>query len=290
MSFFNIFSTIQNTAMIPFWSVVIFIFGLCVGSFLNVCIWRIPRNESIIITPSHCIKCGRKIKWYENIPVMSWLILRGKCSGCSERISFGYVIVELVTAILFAISYIRIMTLHYPISMLIPYFLASSMFVMTFVIDYKFKIIPNKITYTVIIISLCVGTVFPESVNRLTYLSGFINSFLGFVISLSIFWAVSILGKILYKRDAFGLGDVKFLAALGACFGLFPAVWFFVIIVASFIGVLFGIFLIIFKRKKLTHEIPFGPFLAAAGCIWILYGPELTVYYFKFNYMLIHNF
>ncbi|HJO92377.1 MAG TPA: prepilin peptidase [Victivallales bacterium] len=288
MSFLNIFNTIQNTAMMPFWCVVIFIFGLCVGSFINVCIWRIPRKESVTLTPSHCPKCGKRIKWYENIPVVSWLVLRGKCSGCSEKISVQYLLIELITAFLFVISYIRIMTLHYPISMLIPYLLASSMFIVTFVIDYKFKIIPNKITYAVIIISLCVGTVFPESVNRLTHFSGFLNSFLGFLVSLCIFWAISIIGKMVYKRDAFGLGDVKFLAALGACFGLFPAVWFFVIIVASFLGVLFGILLIVFKKKKLTHEIPFGPFLSAAGCVWIIYGPEITVYYFKLNYILIH--
>jgi leader peptidase (prepilin peptidase) / N-methyltransferase len=289
MTFFNIFSTMQNTAMIPFWSVVLFIFGLCVGSFLNVCIWRIPRNESIVVTPSHCPKCNKKIKWYENIPVISWLTLRGKCSGCSERISYGYALVELITGVLFAVSYMRIMALHYPISMLTPYLLASSMFVTTFVIDYKFKIIPNKITYFIIIVSLCVGTLFPGSVNRLTHLAGFINSFLGFLIALCIFWAISVLGKVLYKRDAFGMGDVKFLAALGACFGLFPAVWFFVIIVASFMGLIFGVSLMIFKRKRLTYEIPFGPFLAAAGCLWILYGPEITVYYFKLNYLVIRG-
>lgn len=264
-----------------FFSVIVFLFGLCFGSFFNVCIWRIPRGESIVFTPSHCPNCGKNISWYENTPVISWIVLRGKCSSCKNPISVRYIAVEILTACLFVIDYQRIIILNLDFSTFIMYLLATSLFILTFLIDFKHRIIPNKITYFVIIFALLFSLAFPESVGKTKHIDGFLNSISGMALSVFLFSAFAIIGKRILGKDALGWGDVKFIGAVGACFGLIPAVWFFTMFIGSILGVTFGMGLVIFGRKNLLTEIPFGPFLAIGGYTWILFGQELTDGYFS---------
>ncbi len=263
-----------------FFSIIVFLFGLCAGSFFNVCIWRIPRGESVVFTPSHCPNCGKNITWFENIPVFSWIFLRGKCSSCKTPISVRYILVELLTGLLFVIDYQRVVFLGFGIEAFIPYIVATSIFILTFFIDIKYRIIPNKITYTVIIFSLFFSFLCPASVNRISRFDGLLNSFLGMAISVLLLSIFAVAGKKILKKDALGWGDVKFIGAVGACFGFIPAVWFFTLFVGSVLGVLFGAGLVLFRKKGLLSEIPFGPFLAIGGYTWILFGQELTNGYF----------
>jgi len=271
----------------PLWYVFIFIFGLCLGSFLNVCIWRIPRGESVVFGPSHCPNCNYRLKWYENIPVLSWLCLRGHCSNCKIPISSGYLFIELITGILIVADWWRVVYWHRPLPLFIFYTLATVLFIVTFFTDLKHKIIPNKLTYTIIIICFILAFFFPQGLLKDNSIDAFVNSFTGALIAGGCLAVVLILGKIILKKDALGWGDVKFIAAVGACFGLFPLVWFFTILVGSILGTVTITFLLLFKKQKWSAEIPFGPFLAVAGYLWILCGQELFDKYFEFIRYLV---
>lgn len=270
-----------NIGFIPYFSIIIFLLGLCIGSFLNVCIWRIPRGESVIFPPSHCPECNRQILWYDNLPLLSWIMLSGKCRWCGRKISFRYIGIELLTAILFEIDYLRVVDMKLPLPMLLSYFVATSLFIICAFTDIRHKIIPNKVTYFVIIFSLIMAFIFPGYTGKDGRLAGFLNSFLGLIAGGGIFALFSFAGRKIFKKEVLGFGDVKFLAAVGACFGLVPAVWFFVIFIGSFIGLIFGLFLVLMGKKRFGSEIPFGPFLAIGGYLWILLGPELIDFYFK---------
>ena len=274
-------SAFYDTAFIPCFSTIVFLFGLCIGSFLNVCTWRIPRGESVIFTPSHCPNCNRKIAWYDNLPVLSWIMLLGKCRWCGGKISFRYIAIELLTAILFVIDYLRIVDTGLPLPMLLSYFVATSLFIICSFTDINHKIIPNKVTYFVIVFSLAMAFIFPGYTGKGGSFSGLLNSFLGFAAGGGTLALFSFAGSKVFKKEVLGFGDVKFVAAVGACFGLIPAVWFFVIFMGSFIGLLFGLLLIFTGKKRFDSEIQFGPFLAIAGYLWILLGPELIDFYFK---------
>ena len=270
-----------DIVFIPYFSTIVFLLGLCIGSFLNVCIYRIPRHESVIFTPSHCPNCNKNIAWYDNLPVLSWIMLSGKCRWCGEKISFRYVGIELLTAVLFEIDYLRIVCAELPLPMLLSYFVATSLFIICSFTDIKHKIIPNKVTYFVIIFSLAMAFIFPGYTRMNDRVSGLLNSFLGFAAGGGILALFSFAGSKVFKKEVLGFGDVKFVAAVGACFGIIPAVWFFVIFMGSFLGLIFGLFLIFTGKKRLGSEIQFGPFLAIAGYLWILLGPELVDFYFK---------
>ena len=263
-------------------AVIIFVAGACVGSFLNVCIWRMPRGESVVFTPSHCPNCNYKIKWYENIPVLSWLLLRGCCSNCKASISFRYPAVEILTGILILLDWWRIVAWHQPISLFLLYLLATVLFVVTFFVDLRHKIIPNYLTYSIIIVGLLLALFFPQATGKATSAEAFINSLLGILTAGGILAIVLIIGKLILKKDALGWGDVKFLAAVGACFGLYPPVWFFCILVGSILGTIIGLIMIFAGRGKWSTALPFGTFLSVAGYLWILCGVEITTYYFMF--------
>ena len=268
--------------MMPLWYIFIFVFGLCVGSFLNVCIWRMPRGESVVFTPSHCPNCNHKIKWHENIPVLSWLLLRGCCSNCKTSISFRYPAVEVLTGILILLDWWRIVAWHQPMSLFLLYLLATVLFVVTFFVDLRHKIIPNCLTYSIIIVGLLLALFFPQATGKATSAEAFINSLLGILTAGGILAIVLIIGKLILKKDALGWGDVKFLAAVGACFGLYPPVWFFCILVGSILGTVIGLIMIFAGRGKWSTALPFGTFLSVAGYLWILCGVEITTYYFMF--------
>lgn len=194
---------------------VVFILGLCVGSFLNVCIWRLPKEESIIIPASHCLNCKRPISWYNNIPILSFIVLKGKCRFCKSKISFQYPLVELIAGILFFILYINFK--------LTPLFfiyaaLLSGLVVATF-IDFKYQTIPDGISYGGLALGIILSYFFPSLHNTPDKFLSLRACGLGILAGGISIYILGVLGKIIFKKEAMGGGDVKLLAMIGSFLG-----------------------------------------------------------------------
>jgi len=246
-----------------------FIFGLIVGSFLNVCIYRLPRNISIIRPPSSCPVCNTPIKPRDNIPVLSYLLLKGKCRKCGERISIRYPIVELLNGILYwaIINYFGL-GWHLPF----VFAFVSAMIVITF-IDLDFQIIPDVITLPGIVIGLLSASFLIPDPFSLSVV-GFKNSIAGMLLGGGLFYLIAIL-----SRGGMGGGDIKMMAMVGAFMG-WKAV-FLTTFIGSLVGSLVGIFLMVFKGKGRKTKIPFGPFLAFGSIITLFFGSEILKWYFQ---------
>ena len=245
---------------------IIFILGLVVGSFLNVCIYRLPRNESIITPRSHCPYCSKTIPWYDNIPLLSFLLLGGKCRFCRVRISPLYFIVELLTALLFVL-FLNFFGLN--VSFIVYTALACSLVVITFV-DLKIEEIPDEITIPGMFIGLVLSFSFPQLMREGMRFPALLNSFLGLLAGGLSIYLMGALGKFLFKREAMGGGDVKLMAMIGTILG-----WRLVILVfflAPFFGSVVGIIL---KIKQNREVIPYGPYLSLATIIIVLWGNEI---------------
>jgi leader peptidase (prepilin peptidase) / N-methyltransferase len=261
--------------------IFIFIFGLCFGSFLNVCIYRIPINESIVVKSSHCPNCGKKIRFYENVPVLSWIFLRGKCSNCKKKISSIYPIVEIITGVLILLLWEESKNSTFPLPQFLLYINLTFLFIPVFFIDIKHHIIPNKLTYSVLIISFILAVLFPGLMGCGDGFHALLISINGFVVCGLLLGSFAFLGKTLYKKTVIGWGDVKFIAVLGAAFGLYSYVWFYVLIISAWAGATFGLLLILLKKKKWSEVVPFGPFLVIGSYLWIFFGKNIETYYFE---------
>ncbi|HVP35897.1 MAG TPA: prepilin peptidase [Terriglobales bacterium] len=246
--------------------VFVFIFGLAVGSFLNVCIYRLPLKKSIVFPASHCPKCGNKIKAYDNIPVLSYVLLRGKCRFCQERISLIYPAVELLSGFIFLSLFF-----WYGLS----WEFASKLFLFTglmviFFIDLKHQIIPDVITLP----GIAVGLIF----SLLSKSPSFLDSLIGIIAGGGIFYLVALAGDKIFKKESMGGGDIKLAAMLGAFLGWQKILL--VLFLASFLGALVGIvFLLLSSKLRENRLIPFGPFLAIATAICIFFGNRLVELY-----------
>jgi len=249
---------------------IAFIFGLPIGSFLNVVIWRLPRGESIAFPASHCPVCDAKIRPYDNIPVISYLILNGECRDCGARISPRYPIVEFITAVLFAIAWPLVgASLGWDFAAAI---IMSGLAVAITGIDIDHKIIPDELSIGGLIVALILAPLRTGSWIGLLY--AFLAAALGAILLL----IVRIGGKALFKREAMGLGDVKLIAMIGAFVG-----WqgvFLSIFLASLLGTVGGVITIaISKKARKDRLIPFGPFLMAAGVIVFYFGQKIIDWY-----------
>ena len=218
---------------------LVFAFGACLGSFLNVCIWRIPREESVIHPRSHCPKCSHLIAWYDNIPLISFLVLDARCRHCGRKISARYFLVELLTATLFTLVWLK-----YGVNLLTPIYwlLVFGLILGTFV-DCDHMIIPDRVTYGAWVAGLVFSPLVPALHNQYTAWTGFRAALIGLAVGGGLLLLVSVVGRLIFRKDAMGLGDVKLLAGLGALLG-WQAVLF-IIIVASFLGSFIGIYLMI---------------------------------------------
>jgi leader peptidase (prepilin peptidase)/N-methyltransferase len=260
--------------------------GACIGSFLNVCIWRLPRGESIVSPGSHCPKCNSPIPWYCNIPVISWCALRGRCLRCKAPISIRYTIVELLTAQLFllaAISWLSPGLLALTPSVAITvvpchWLVISGLLVGTF-IDLRHYIIPDSITIGGMVAGVALSVAVPALHKCSVPLDGLKASLVGMGTGFGLLYAIGWLGSKAFKKDAMGFGDVKLMGAIGAFFG-WQAVLF-VIFVSSFIGSAAGLILMACGKAKRASRIPFGPYLAAAALIWMFWGSTLVDWYFS---------
>ncbi|NQT23048.1 MAG: prepilin peptidase [Candidatus Omnitrophica bacterium] len=253
--------------------VFLIIFGAIIGSFLNVCIYRLPRAKSIVSPGSHCVKCGHNLKWHENIPILSFIILKGRCSKCKERISSVYPLVELITAALAVIIFI-----FFGISFkaVIFFVLFCSLVIASF-IDFEHHEIPDIISLPGIAIGLILSFMYPALLSKATGLQAFFDSLIGVIIGGGSLYILGFLGEIVFKKDAMGGGDIKLLAMIGAFLG-----WKLIILtffIAPFFGAIAGIIL---KIKEGGEIIPYGPYLSFASLISLLYGDRIIRIIFRF--------
>ena len=284
-----------------FFGVFAFILGACAGSFMNVCIWRLPRNESIVTPPSHCPRCNYKIRWFENIPLISWICLRAKCSNCRQPISARYIAVESLVAVLFALAWFKCVSQpHSNPALFLPLAPVIFMAVTTIFTDIEHRIIPDEITFPVLVAGLVFAILWPLN-WELTYfilkdlygvritlnprITAFMFSAVGLVVSFGAFAIFAIVGKRVFGKDALGWGDVKYMGALGACLGL-PAA-FFTALAGSILGTLYGLLLMLTKKAGLKTEIPFGPFLSIGTLIWIFFDDRIIRTYFWISRLIL---
>jgi len=259
------------TLIIPdvFVQITIFIGGAILGSFFNVCIYRLPRNESIITPYSHCPNCKTRIKIWENIPLISYLILKGKCRYCGTKIPLSYLIVEILTPLLFlSLWHVFGESIDFVINLLF-----ISILIIITVIDLKHQLILDVLTYPMILIGLLINYF-----NKV-----FINALISGLIGGGIILLIIKIGSHLFKKEAMGGGDFKL--ALGI--GLFLANWKYTLVslfLASLIGSLVGIVFILLGKKKFGEYIPFGPYLSSGAVITLFWGKNILDWYFKISY------
>lgn len=255
--------------MLP--KIFIFILGATIGSFLNVCIYRLPRGESLVFPHSHCVHCNNKIYWFDNIPFLSYLVLRGKCRFCARPISFRYFIVEFLMALLLLVFYVYF---GLGSKFFIFSILGAALIVSTF-IDFEHRLIPDVITIPGIFIGLLMSFIFPSILGEENSLSAMLHSLAGVLVGGSIIYAMGVLGKLAFKKEAMGGGDVKLMAMVGAFIG-----WKLILLtffVAPFFGAVVGIIINIKEKKDV---IPYGPYISIAAIIAILWGEKILRYLF----------
>jgi leader peptidase (prepilin peptidase)/N-methyltransferase len=254
--------------------VLFFILGLVFGSFFNVVIYRLPKKESLLNPPSHCPSCNSLIKWYDNIPLISFAILKGRCRSCSAKISWQYPLVELLSGSIFLYSYLKF---GFQPLLFISLFFLSILLVGTF-IDLDTLLIPNRLIFPSIglslifwIISSLTGFKFLPLVEG-NLMSALLGALLGGMILLLIAW----LSPFIFGREGMGGGDVKLAFFIGFYLGFYVLVAFFL---AFLLGSLFGLFLIVLKGWQSHREIPFGPFLSLGAFLTLLFGQPLAHWY-----------
>ncbi|OGW84839.1 MAG: hypothetical protein A2987_07025 [Omnitrophica bacterium RIFCSPLOWO2_01_FULL_45_10] len=247
---------------------IVFVFGSIVGSFLNVCIYRLPKNESVVIPASHCPNCKRPIPWHDNIPILSYIILRAKCRFCGSKIRFRYFIVEVLTAILLTVLFAAFRGT--PEKFFAYSVLTCGLIVATFV-DFEVQEIPDQITLGGILIGLVLSFIFPSIFGReAARWHGLIYSAIGAVVGGLSIYIIGFFGELAFKREAMGGGDVKLMAAIGAFLG-----WKLVIMtffIAPVFGSMVGLFL---KMKEGREIIPYGPYLSLGALISIFWGEKI---------------
>lgn len=235
------------------------ILGLAVGSFLNVCIYRIPQKKSIIKPRSHCPNCKTPIAWYDNIPILSFLILKGKCRNCKQKISAGYPVIEAVSGFLTAIfAYKFGFTLWFGVSIVAVYTL-----IVLSIIDIKTFTIPDELSVGFLVLGLITSFLNPNFTGAI--FAKIAQSLLGAFCGFAVIYIIALIGEFLFKKEAMGGGDIKLLSGVGAFVGWYGVIT--TLIIGSFFGALYGIYLIVVKKAKRQDPIPFGPFLALGAVI-----------------------
>ena len=255
---------------------IIFLFGTAIGSFLNVCIYRIPLPDVSIHSPrrSFCPKCNETINFYDNIPILSYLLLRGKCRYCKTKISLIYPLVELATGILFLLVFHHFgLTLEFLLALaFIAVLLPIS------VIDARHYIIPNVIIVTGLILGSVIVCAITYQRADVWYL---LTRFIGAVAGGLVLWLIAVIGSAVLRKKAMGGGDIKLMALIGLFLGAWPELVM-VLAFSAFSGAIVGSALILSGRKSRQSPIPYGPFLAGAAVLVLLWGDELWRIYLQF--------
>jgi leader peptidase (prepilin peptidase) / N-methyltransferase len=277
---------IRIVASSPLIAVLVGLFGLVIGSFLNVCIVRIPNRRSIVLPASACPKCGTAIRTYDNIPVLSWFVLRGKCRACKTPISRIYPVVELLTALVFLACYFRfgvgVDTLKWSV-------FSALLMVLVFT-DLRERILPDVVNYFGLGLGLVIS-LFTEPVDGTAHwlavrifdvlpptpALSLTDGLLGAAAGSGVLWLVSEGYFRLRAREGMGLGDVKMMLLVGAFLGLKRTLL--TILAGSLLGSILGIVFIILRRKESTYELPFGSFLGIAAVLVVFFGTPVVNWY-----------
>ena len=250
-----------QTIPYPVLAGAVFCFGLAVGSFANVCIHRLPRKESVVFPGSHCPACSAAVRPLDNIPVISYIALGGKCRDCATRISPIYPVIETVTAVLLLAGFFK----FGPSFDFLVYAVVAPALVIITAIDIEHQIIPDVITLPGIALGLVVGT----------YTIGYADSLLGFFAGGGLFYLLAVL-----SNGGMGGGDIKYIAAVGALLGWQKVLL--VIFIGALLGSVFGVFQITVQKKSRKSLIPFGPFLATGTLVTLFYGNSLIRLYLDY--------
>ena len=249
-----------------YFAVFIFIIGACIGSFLNVCIYRIPENNSIITPGSFCPACKKGIPFYCNIPVLSYLFLKGRCKFCHEPISIRYPLIEILAGMFAVVLFYK-----FGIGQVMVYwFIFTSVLITISFIDIDHQIIPDVISLPGILVFASSFYFLPEMTLK--------NTLLGIVAGGGSLYAVAFLYYLLKKQEGMGGGDIKLLAMIGAAIGIKGV--FFTIFAGSLLGTFFGLLIMIYtKIADSKLKIPFGPFLSMGAILYIFFGEQLILWY-----------
>ena len=246
---------------------VVLLFGACIGSFLNVCIYRIPENKSIVFPGSFCPNCNKSIPFYCNVPILSYIFLRGRCKFCKQPISIRYPLIEVLTG-LFAISLFHKFGLT---PAMIYWFVFISILITISFIDIDHQIIPDIISLPGILIFASSFYFLPEMTIK--------DTLLGILAGGGSLYAIAFFYYLLRKQEGMGGGDIKLLAMIGAATGIKGVA--FTIFAGSLFGTLFGILIMLYTKMADTKNlrIPFGPFLSVGAILYIFYGKQLIQWY-----------
>jgi len=269
-------------ALKPVFACFSFGLGACIASFLNVVIWRVPRGESIVSPPSHCPKCGASIRWWQNIPILSWLALGGKCANCRAAISPRYILIELLGGVLFLAAFLHMLKFGLPLHFLVVYWIWIALMIVGSFIDFDHQLLPDFVTVGGMALGLVAnaydsfffwGKIYWE--NYLLYCVG------GLALGFGLLWLIRFLGTKAFKREAMGMGDVFLMGAVGALFG--PVAVLFTLMTSAVAGSIVGIGMILLSKAKLGKfvAIPFGPYICLGCLAWMFCGPEAVAWYLK---------
>jgi leader peptidase (prepilin peptidase)/N-methyltransferase len=272
--------------MAPLIAAIVFCLGLIIGSFLNVCIVRIPSGKSIVSPPSACPKCGAKIRPYDNIPVISWLVLGGKCRGCKARISAIYPAVELLTALLFVGCYLAFgLTVD-----ALKWAVFSALMIVLVFTDLRERILPDVVNFPGFAGGLILSFFTLPSDGAALWIANhlfafpppqpvlsFVDALLGAAVGSGLLWLVSEAYFRLRHREGMGLGDVKMMLLIGAFLG--PKLTLLTILAGSLLGSILGVVFILASRKGRDYELPFGTFLGIAAVLVMFFGTPIVQWY-----------
>ncbi len=267
-------------------AVIVFLFGLCIGSFLNVCIHRLPQGQSVVRPRSRCPNCGKPIAAYDNIPVLSYVLLGGRCRSCRARISARYPLVELLTGLTWVLAYL---SFDLSVAGLKAALLASAMIVLVFT-DLHHRTLPDRITLPGIGVGLVFALWLPIEDNTAALLwrwvsgayppgvaASVVNALLGAALGAGILYGLGELWYRLRGVEAMGLGDVKMMAMVGVFLG--PKLTTLTLLLGSLAGSLLGSLFILLARKDTKYELPFGSFLGVAALVALFWGETLIELY-----------
>ena len=271
-----------------------FSLGACVASFLNVCIWRLPREESVVRPGSHCPNCNAPIRWYQNIPIVSWCCLRGRCANCHKPSSPRYGVVELLGGVLFLLIYLQwaMPTILgcLPVLGLVPIIdpalmaveaLAVTGLILGSFIDLDHFYLPDRVTIGGMVLGVPLSFLVPEMQGQEDRLAALYWSLGGMAGAFLFLWGVGAIFSKLFRKEALGFGDVKLIGAIGAFWGPWAAL--FTVILSSVVGSVAGVALMVRGRAKLGGftAVPYGPFLAIGALVWMYWGPALLGWYLR---------
>ena len=241
--------------------IFVIILGALWGSFANVCIIRIPQGKGVVVGRSFCVKCKKKIQWFDNIPIISYLLLKSKCRNCKTKISFQYFLVESISLINFLVLYL-IFGISLTTLLLI---ILSVVFLIIFFIDLKYYIIPNSLTYSMMILGFIKSFV----PNLDPIFPNFLNSLIGGLLGYGIIWSIIYFYRQFKKKEGMGLGDAKLFAVIGFWFGWISIP--FVVFLSSIIALLSVLPGLLRSSKKLSSQIPFGPFIILGTIFYLVF-------------------